>query len=105
VRDRAPILRLQGHLASVGEERCAYVRPMVFANRAMATRATLEREARNWLDAAGTLPPGNGADGQTAPLRGVAFDDARREHRGIAALAANIATDRRTDRRGWAVRP
>ena len=33
---------------------------MVFANRTMATRANLEREARNWIDAEGTTPPGNG---------------------------------------------
>ena len=51
----------QGHLERVGEERCAFVRAMVFANRAMATRANLEREARNWIDAEGTTPPGNGA--------------------------------------------
>ena len=37
------------------------MRAMVFANRAMATRANLEREARNWIDAEGTTPPGNGA--------------------------------------------
>ena len=54
-----PVL-LQGHLEGVGEERCAFVSPMVFANRAMATRANLEREAQNWLDEAGTPPPGNG---------------------------------------------
>ena len=36
------------------------MRAMVFANRAMATRANLEREARNWIDAEGTTPPGNG---------------------------------------------
>ena len=50
----------QGHLERVGEERCAFVRAMVFANRAMATRANLEREARNWINAEGTTPPGNG---------------------------------------------
>ena len=50
----------QGHLNRVGDERCAFVRAMVFANRAMATRANLEREARNWIDAEGTTPPGNG---------------------------------------------
>ena len=51
----------QGHLERVGDDRCALVRSMVFANRAMATRANLEREARNWIDAEGTTPPGNGA--------------------------------------------
>jgi hypothetical protein len=35
---------LQGHLARVGEERCAFVRPMVFANRAMAGRTHMEAQ-------------------------------------------------------------
>ena len=51
---------LQGHLEGVGEERCAFVRAMVFANRAMATRSNLEREAQNWIREAGTTPSGNG---------------------------------------------
>jgi hypothetical protein len=55
---------LQGHLARVGEERCAFVRAMVFANRAMQSRAALQREADNWLGEAGTLPPGNGAEAE-----------------------------------------
>ena len=54
-------LASQGHLERVGEERCAHVRAMLFANRAMANRSNLEKEARNWIDAAGTTPPGNGA--------------------------------------------
>jgi hypothetical protein len=61
-----PVL-LQGHLEGVGEERCAFVSPMVFANRAMATRANLEREAQNWLDEAGTPPPGNGGSHLASP--------------------------------------
>ena len=52
---------LQGHLDRVGEERCAFVRAMVFANKAMANRSNLAREAQNWIDAEGTTPPGNGA--------------------------------------------
>ena len=52
--------QLQGHLERVGEERAAYVRAMVFANRAMSSRSNLEREAANWIDEAGTTPPGNG---------------------------------------------
>ena len=37
------------------------MRAMVFANRAMANRSNLEREAANWINAEGTTPPGNGA--------------------------------------------
>ena len=48
----------QAHLQRVGEERCAFARVMVFANKAMQSRALLEREAANWLEEAGTLPPG-----------------------------------------------
>jgi hypothetical protein len=48
----------QSHLARVGEERCAWVRAMVFANRAMQSRSALQREADNWLAEAGTVPPG-----------------------------------------------
>lgn len=33
----------------------------VFANRAMQSRAALQREAENWLEEAGTLPPGGWA--------------------------------------------
>lgn len=52
----------QSHLSNVGEDRCAYVRPMVFANKAMASRANLERQVSVWLDECGTLPPGNGVE-------------------------------------------
>ncbi len=42
----------------MGEERCAYARVMVFANRAMQSKSLLEKEAANWMEEAGTLPPG-----------------------------------------------
>ncbi|PRW61409.1 nifU chloroplastic isoform A [Chlorella sorokiniana] len=61
---RNMVLAVRGHLARVGEERCAFVRAMVFANRAMQSRAALQREADNWLEEAGTLPPGNGAEAE-----------------------------------------
>lgn len=61
---RNMVLAVRGHLARVGEERCAFVRAMVFANRAMQSRAALQREADNWLAEAGTLPPGNGAEAE-----------------------------------------
>lgn len=44
------------------QDRCAFVRVMVFANKSMQSRAALQREADNWLAEAGTLPPGNGAE-------------------------------------------
>ncbi|KAK9852334.1 hypothetical protein WJX84_005018 [Apatococcus fuscideae] len=56
------VLAVQGHLAKVGPAACAHVRVTVIANKAMATRSVLEREAANWLDEAGFLPPGNGRD-------------------------------------------
>ncbi len=46
----------------MGEERCTHVKAMVLANKAMATRSNLEREAGNWLREAGTTPPGNGGN-------------------------------------------
>ncbi|KAI3423194.1 hypothetical protein D9Q98_010716, partial [Chlorella vulgaris] len=59
---RNMVLAVKSHLARVGEERCAWVRAMVFANRAMQSRSALQREADNWLAEAGTVPPGNGAE-------------------------------------------
>ncbi|CAD7698767.1 unnamed protein product [Ostreobium quekettii] len=56
------VLAVKAHAGRVGEDRCAFIRPMVFMNRAMATRSNLEREARNWMDQAGTVPPGNGVE-------------------------------------------
>lgn len=52
----------QGHLGRVGEERCAYVRALVVANRALMSRGHLEEQANNWLAEEGTLPPGNGVE-------------------------------------------
>lgn len=57
------VLAVKGHMSRVGEDRCAFVRPMVFMNKAMATRTNLEREAQNWIDQVGTIPPGNGVEG------------------------------------------
>lgn len=56
------VLSVKGHTERVGEDRCAFVKAMVFANKAMATRGNLEREAANWLEDAGTTPPGNGSE-------------------------------------------
>lgn len=59
---RNVVLAIRALRSRVDEDRCAYVRVMVFANKAMQSRAALEKEAANWLDEAGTLPPGNGAE-------------------------------------------
>ncbi len=49
--------------ATLGADKAAFVRVMVFANKAMCSRANLEAEASSWLRAAGgALPPGNAAD-------------------------------------------
>jgi len=61
---RNMVLSVKGHLDRVGEDRCAFVKSMVFANKAMATKSNLEREASNWLRDAGTTPPGNGVESQ-----------------------------------------
>lgn len=49
----------QAHLQRVGPEACAYVRAMVFANKAVATRGNMEREVQNWIQEMGKAPPGN----------------------------------------------
>lgn len=56
------VLSLKRHLSRVGEDVCAFVRVMVFMNKAMTTRENLEREAMDWIEHEGTLPPGNGAE-------------------------------------------
>jgi len=57
------VLALRAHLAQAGPTRAAWVRVMVFANKAMCSRANLEAEAAAWLRASGpALPPGNGPE-------------------------------------------
>lgn len=53
---------LQNHLQRVGENKCAFVRAMVFANAAMASRSNLEREMHSWIEKEGVVPPGNGPE-------------------------------------------
>jgi hypothetical protein len=53
----------------VGEERCAFVRALVFVNRALMARTHLEEQADNWLREAGTLPPGNGVEKELWEVR------------------------------------
>lgn len=59
---RNMVLGMKTHLARVGPERCAHVRTMVFGNKAMSSRANLEREAGHWLRELGATPPGNAAE-------------------------------------------
>eukprot|EP00210_Caulerpa_lentillifera_P004565 g4355.t1 len=56
------VLALKRHVEKLGEDLCYYLRVMVFMNRAMSTRENLEREALDWIEREGTLPPGNGAE-------------------------------------------
>jgi Fe-S cluster biogenesis protein NfuA len=78
---RSVALALKTLRARVGEERAAFARVMVFANRAMQTRAALEEVAAAWLAEAGVAPPGNGAEraaweGAAAAAGGASFDTA-----------------------------
>ena len=60
---RNVVLALRAHLAQVGPARAAWVRVMVFANKAMCSRANLEAQAAAWLrDSGEGLPPGNGPE-------------------------------------------
>lgn len=53
---------MQNHLQRVGDDKCAFVRAMVFANTAMASRTNLEREMHSWIQKEGVIPPGNGPE-------------------------------------------
>lgn len=59
-RDAAATVR--GALSRLGADRIASVRALLVANKAMVGRKALQEQADAWLAAAGTLPPGNGAD-------------------------------------------
>ena len=60
---RNVVLALRAHLAQAGPARAAWVRVMVFANKAMCSRANLEAQAAAWLrDSGEGLPPGNGPE-------------------------------------------
>lgn len=89
----------------VGEDRCAWVKPMVFANKAMATRDLMEQQAQAWIDEAGTVPPGNGVErelwegaSKEAPAAGVmtaaqraAYEEKKLKLR--KAMGENLADD------------
>jgi len=45
-----------------GEERAAFVRALLFANKAMVSRKALQEQADRWLAEVGTTPPGNGVE-------------------------------------------
>ncbi|CAL8472276.1 g11818 [Coccomyxa elongata] len=94
-------LAIKGHLGRVGEERCAYVRALVVANRALMSRGHLEEQANNWLADEGTLPPGNGVERDlwegTTPVSGLPEADAAAlEERALKmrkAMGENLADD------------
>ncbi|KAG2438050.1 hypothetical protein HXX76_005661 [Chlamydomonas incerta] len=58
---RNMVLAIKGHLARVGVARCASVRAIVYGNKAMASRANLERGVATWVEEqlGGVVPPGN----------------------------------------------
>ena len=49
-------------LGAASDEKCKYVRAMVFQNKAMQTRQAMESQQSAWIEENGTLPPGNGVD-------------------------------------------
>lgn len=79
------VLAIKVRSTRVGEDRCSFVKAMVFMNKAMSTRSTLEREAQNWLDAAGTIPPGNGVEQEI--WEGVQLKDLKPEDMSPTELA------------------
>jgi len=42
--------------------KCAFVRALVFQNRAMQTRQAMESQKEAWIEENGTVPPGNGVE-------------------------------------------
>eukprot|EP00240_Pyramimonas_obovata_P002427 CAMPEP_0118959546 /NCGR_PEP_ID=MMETSP1169-20130426/63183_1 /TAXON_ID=36882 /ORGANISM="Pyramimonas obovata, Strain CCMP722" /LENGTH=521 /DNA_ID=CAMNT_0006907683 /DNA_START=112 /DNA_END=1677 /DNA_ORIENTATION=+ len=61
---RNVVVALKTHLKRLGAETCAYTRVMVFANKAMATRANMEAEVKNWIREVESTPPGNAPEGR-----------------------------------------
>lgn len=85
---RNMVLAIKGHLARVGEERCAFVRPMVFANKAMAGRTHMEAQVDDWLAEAGVTPPGNGVE---AHLWGAGGSSEASTDESAAAAAVDVS--------------
>ena len=59
------VLSVKSVLNTVGvtnDEKCRYVRAMVFQNRAMQTRQAMESQQAAWIEENGTVPPGNGVE-------------------------------------------
>ncbi|PNW70219.1 hypothetical protein CHLRE_17g710800v5 [Chlamydomonas reinhardtii] len=75
---RNMVLAIKGHLARVGPARCAAVRATVYGNKAMASRANLERGVASWVEEqlGGVVPPGNADPQQRALWEGVAATSA-----------------------------
>ena len=74
------VLAVKSRLETVGEEKCAFVRNMVFANTAMQTRQALEAQQSNWINEHGTVPPGNGIEKEVwdVPFNVTAMSDKER---------------------------
>ncbi|PNH06401.1 hypothetical protein TSOC_007236 [Tetrabaena socialis] len=99
---RNMVLAIKGHVARVGPERAAHVRAMVYGNRSMATRTTLERGVQTWVDEllGGQVPPGNSDPRQRAAWEGISLEAAggEEEGEGGAGAAAALASPALLDR-------
>ncbi|KAG2483160.1 hypothetical protein HYH03_017952 [Edaphochlamys debaryana] len=93
---RNMVLAIKSHLARVGPERCASVRAMVFRNKAMASRANLERQVAAWVDErlGGALPPGNSSAAQRTEWEGAQPEDSTDGEAGAGGVAAPPLLDR-----------
>jgi hypothetical protein len=58
------VLSVRTLRARMGADRVAHVRALAVANQAMQSRTALQRLAQSWIDQAGTVPPGNGAEAE-----------------------------------------
>lgn len=82
---RNMVLSIKGHATSLGEEKCAYVQTKVFRDKAICSRANLEKEVEAWLKEFSELPPGNGGEaglwqGAAAPTPAVMSEAERQVH-------------------------
>jgi len=59
---RNMVLSIKALLKRMGPQRVSFVKTMVFANKAMATRTNLEREVQSLVEECAAPPPGNGPE-------------------------------------------
>lgn len=79
------VLSVKSVLSTVGvtnEEKCTYVRAMVFQNRAMQTRQAMESQQAAWIEENGTVPPGNGVDKEEWSV-GFAMESMSEQEKGL----------------------